>query len=196
MRMSMFVGLILITMGGTTLYQIRNGFFMYVVGQFTYWPPSDPAAVGAAFGDLAAETSETPGVSLGDVAEARLSCISEFAGDAPKSQVGDALHRLNLVLLGVGVNSTSPVIEPNARRLTELRADLTRDARDWRERELREREEARLSDVMEGLMDPEHRMYDGLDLAASFGHLDLRNYVNVLLAGGEALHDCVKSRRS
>ena len=109
--------------------------------------------------------------------------------------MADALRRLNLVLLGVGVNSTSPVIEPNARRVTEIRSDLTRDAGEWTARELREREAERLADVMDGLMDPEHRMYAGLNLSSSFGHIDLRNYVEALVAGGEGLHRCVRNRR-
>lgn len=195
MRMSIFVGLILVALACATLYQTRNGFFMYVMGHATHFPPSEPSEVAAAYDALAAEASETVGVSLGDVAAARLACIERAAGAAPKGVVETALRRLNLILLGAGVNSRSPMIPPDARRVTELRPDLTRDARPWREPDLNQREQRKLDDVMEGLLDPKAAIYRGAGLAASFGHLDLRNQVETMMAGGAAFHGCVEERK-
>ena len=31
MRMSIMIGLVLVTLGGVTLYQMRNGFLMYLI---------------------------------------------------------------------------------------------------------------------------------------------------------------------
>lgn len=195
MRVSIFIGLLLVALACTFLYQTRNGFFMYVIGHATHFPPDAPADISAAFDDLAAAPSETGGVTLGDVTAARLECAGRLSPAASKPQVAEALRRVNLILLGVGITSQSPIIPPDARRLTELRGDLTRDARPWRAPDLNKREEERLRDVLEMLTDPDNRIFAGLDLAAEFAHLDLRNVIDAMLLSGEELHACVKERK-
>ena len=195
MRMSMFIGLILVALACVTLYQTRNGFFMFLVGHATHFPPDDPGEIETAFENLAAEESETIGVSLGAVAAARRACVSAFVGSPPQGVVAAAFRRLNLILLGVGVNSPSPLIPPDARRLTELQGDLTRDARAWREPTLNIREERKLDEVVEDLLEPENEIYRGLGLAESFGHSDLRNYFEAMMAGGETFNICVAERK-
>ena len=195
MRMTILIGLILVTLGGATLYQIRNGFFMYLVGHTTHWPPTEPEAINAEFDELAKTESESPGITLGDVARARVECAEAFTGAPVKANAGEGFRRLNLIILGVGVNSPSPMIEPNARRLTELRPDLTRDARDWIEPALNERETASLRKVLELLLTDENLIYRGVDLNRDFGHLDFERYANALLNGGAPYYDCVRERR-
>lgn len=195
MRMSVLIGIVLVALGGATLYQTQNGFLMYAIGHFTYWPPEDPVAVKAEFTKLASETSETEGITLGQVANARIRCATNVIGAPPKPQVATALRRLNLVLLGVGVRSQSPMIDPKARRLTELRRDLTRDARDWIEPVLNKKATEQFEGVMDSLTDAEHRMYEGVNLTADFGHLDFSKYVEVMLDGGQAFYECVKANR-
>ncbi|MEO1612356.1 MAG: hypothetical protein AAFU55_08400 [Pseudomonadota bacterium] len=193
--MSILIGLVLVVLGGAALYQIRNGFFMYAAGHLTHWPPSEPSEVASAFDALAAETSETQGFTLGDVADARASCATDLIGGAPNEIVAEAFERLNLVLLGVGVNSYSPMIPPNARRMTELRRDLTRDSRPWREPDLNAAAAKQFDEVVDDLTDAENGIYAGLDLVSNFGHLDFTRYVEAMLDGGEPFHRCVAERR-
>ena len=195
MRMSILIGLVLVLLGGATLYQIRNGFFMFAAGHVTHWPPSDPSEVASEFDALASEMSETLGFTLGDVAEARVACAADIIGAAPNETVAEALKRLNLVLLGVGVVSYSPMIPPSARRMTELRSDLTRDSRPWREPDLNAPAAKQFDSVIDGLTEAENRIYTGLDLVSNFGHLDFMKYVEALLKGGEPFHLCVAERR-
>ncbi|MEL7465726.1 MAG: hypothetical protein AAFN79_16780 [Pseudomonadota bacterium] len=195
MRMSILIGLVLVVLGGAALYQIRNGFFMYAAGHLTHWPPSEPADIAAEFTKLEAESSETLGISLGQVANARVACASDVMGASPNETVAKAFRRLNLVLLGVGVNSYSPVIPPNARRMTELRRDLTRDSRPWREPDLNSAASKQLDDVIDELTAAENGIYVGLDLISNFGHLDFTRYVEAMMKGGEPFHLCVADRR-
>lgn len=189
MRISILIGLLLVALGAGALWQVRNGPMAHAIGLLTYWPPEDPAQ---AFDALAREPSETLGVTLGDVAAARLSC----AGGAASPALAKAFMRLNLVLLGAGTRSTAPVIPPHARRLTELRRSITRDQPEWRETGEDKRRDRRIDDVMEVLLEPENHIYDGLGLAGSFAHLDLRRMMEPVVAGDRAFHACVALRRA
>lgn len=195
MRMSILIGLILVLLGGVTLYQTRNGFFMYVAGHLTHWPPSDTAAFVREFDALAAEESETLGLDLGEITDARIACLKEMAPQPPTQSVETALRRLNLVLLGVGVNSQSSVIEPDARRITELRRDLTRDARDWREPDMNEIEAAKLEEVLEALSDRDNPIYVDIGGDDAFWHLDFKKFTKIMLENGEVFHACVMQRK-
>lgn len=196
MRMSILIGFVLVVLGGAALYQIRNGFFMYAAGHLTHWPPAEPSEVASEFDALAAEMSETQGFTLDDVATARMSCAGDIIGASPNETVAGAFRRLNLILLGVGVNSFSPMIPPDARRMTELRRDLTRDSRPWREPALNSAAAKQFDEVMDDLTDAENRIYAGLDLVSNFGHLDFMKYVEAMLKGGEPFHLCVAERRA
>ena len=189
MRLSLAIGVSLVTIGALALYVLRNGFFMFVLGHATYGPPSDPVALAAAFDRLARERSETPGMRVGDLADARASCLAAGA----RKEAQEAFRRVNLILVGAGSGSLSDVIPPLARRVPELRPDLTglagRPARGGPEADL-------VRDALDELTDPEAPIHRGIDLSDGFAQLDLRSLVAALMAGGDRLADCVGRRGS
>ena len=71
------IGVGLILMGLTALYQMRNGALLYAYQQFFFDPPA-AAGLPPAFASLAEMPSATPGVTIGDVATARLLCAEDL----------------------------------------------------------------------------------------------------------------------
>lgn len=195
MRTTILVGLILIALGGSTLYQIRNGFFMYLVGHATYAPPLDEAAALAAFAALAAENAGLPGLTIGMAADARVECAKSLSGVQPGPDAEEAFHRFSLVLLGVGQISRSSIIPPDARRVTELRRDITVTSTEWETQTLNERNAAKLDDTIAGLIDRDAAIFVGLDLSSSYGDLDLRGMTDAMMDKGEAFQACVADLR-
>jgi hypothetical protein len=191
MRATIMVGLILIALGGSALYQIRNGFFMFVVGHATHWPPADEAALAAEFDKLGEEITSVSEVPLRTMAALQSKCVAAITGQTLTAGAEAGFQRLSLILLGAGKNSLSPVIPPLARRIPELRRDLTMPDRDYREPELQEKDETRMRDIFSDLTEPEHPIYLGTGLADNFGHIDLKNQVEAMLNGGSGFHRCV-----
>lgn len=190
MRLLIATGSLLVLAGGVALFVLRNGFFMYLIGHLTYAPPETPEGVAAAFASLSAESSETPGVTLGALADARVDCL----GGAAPATVEKAFRRINLVLLGAGADSLSPVISPEARRTPEIRPDLTRvDAH--RPRALSPRNNARVEAVLEALADPGAPIYRGLDLSKAFAASELRRLVETMETSDDNFQYCVANAR-
>lgn len=190
------MGVLLVALGALALFQVRNGFFLSMVGRATYAPPEEPAAIEAAFRDLAALESKTPGVTLGQVAAARVDCVRTFSGKNFGDGTVKAFTRLNLMLLGAGVDAFAPVVEPQAFRITELRPDFTQDTVAWLGSEMTSNERRNLDNILAGLVDPEHPAYVGIDFSAGFTQFDFSAMVEVMMRGGEAFHGCVAERRT
>ncbi|MEM7545013.1 MAG: hypothetical protein AAF367_05705 [Pseudomonadota bacterium] len=190
MRTTILAGLIMIAIGASALYQTRNGFFMFMVGHATYWPPTAADAVQSEFDALGEVKTSIKEVRLADAAAAQAICVERLSGQSLPAGAARAFERFNLVLLGAGQNALSPIIPPDVRRVPELRRDLTQPDRDYYDPDLRARDEKKLRAVIDDLSEPEHAIYTGLDLRASFGHIDLKNQVEALLNAGERLHQC------
>ncbi len=191
MRATIMVGLILIAIGATALYQLRNGFFMYLVGHATYQVPSDEAALSDAFAALGEEPTPIAAIPLDSVAETQSRCAASVIGKRLPAGAEAAFQRIGLVLLGAGANSLSPVIPPDVRRLPELRRDLTMPYRAYAAPELTEADAQRFRDIVDALTEPEHPIHRGTNLADNFGHIDLKYQVEVMVNGGEPFHRCV-----
>ncbi|QIE56259.1 hypothetical protein G5B40_12790 [Pikeienuella piscinae] len=186
MRLLIATGSLFVLAGGAALFILRNGLFMYLVGHLTYAPPETPEGVTAAFSSLAAESSQTPGVTLGALADARVACL----GGAVPAAVEEAFRRINLVLLGAGSNSLSPVISPEARRAPELRPDLTR-VDTSRPQRMPPRDAARVDALLNALADPAAPIHRGLDLSAGQPASELRRLVDEMESGKESYQNCV-----
>jgi len=194
MRATIFIGLILVALGTSALYQVRNGFFMYVVGHGTYFPAEEDAALVAQFDELGEERTSVGVVPLRDVADAQVRCAREISGKAQTPLVEAAFRRFGLVLLGAGKNSLSPVIPPDARKGPELRRDLTRADRACRAISLTSAKADQLDEIINELTRSDHKIYQGLDLATNFAHLDLRQQITAVLNSGQGFHTCVGGR--
>lgn len=190
------MGVLLVALGALALFQVRNGYFLSMVGRATYAPPEEPAEIEAAFQELAALESRTPGVTLGQVAAARVDCVRTFSGKSFERGTVRAFTRLNLMLLGAGVDAFTPVVEPQAFRITELRPDFTQDTVPWSDVEMTPNERRSFDNILAGLIDPEHPAYDGIDLDAGFTQFDFTAMIEVMMRGGEAFHGCVAERRT
>lgn len=195
MRTTILMGLLLVALGALALFQVRNGYFLSMVGRATYSPPSDPAEMQAAFDRLAALESKTPGVTLGDIAAARVTCARIFSGKQFDPNAVRAFTRLNLMMLGAGVDAFTPVVAPQAFRITEIRPDFTQDATDWKDKVLTVAERRRLDDILSQLVRPDHPAYGGIDFSSGFTQFDFSAMVEVMMRGGRAFHECVAERR-
>jgi len=194
-RATILVGIILVAFGATILYQTRNGFFMYAVGWTMYGPPADEQALAAAFEELSEAESMTAGVTLGAVASARVDCATSLLGYAPNDAARTAFHRLNLMMLGAGMNVQSNVIDPNAYRVTELRRDLTRNAVEWQDEALTTQQRDRLREVFAEMIYAESRSFTDLGLQNNHGALELSRMAEIAVDGGKTYFDCVNDRR-
>ena len=194
MRATIIIGLILVALGATALYQTRNSFFMYVVGHATYFPADEDAALVAQFDELGEERTSIGIVPLRVVVDAQVRCVREVSGKALTPLVEAAFRRFGLVLLGAGKNSFSPVIPPNARKIPELRRDLTMPDREYRPTLLAEAEANQLDELIDELTRPDHKIYQGINLSTNFAHLELRQQVTAVLNSGQGFHTCVGSR--
>lgn len=186
------VGLILIALGAVALYQIRNGFFMYVVGHGTYWPAGGDAELATEFDELGDERTSIGIVPLNTVVDTQLRCATAISGQTLPAGAEAGFRRLSLVLLGAGKNSLSSVIPPDARRIPELRRDITMPDRAYRAPDLDTSQDTKLRDLISDLTEPDHKIYQGIGLAENFGHLDLIKQVNAILNSGEEFHSCVQ----
>ena len=196
MRKTMLIGLALVVAGAMALYQVRNGPFLSLVGQAIYSMPKDTEQLQAAFAKLAETPSATPGVTLAMVAEARLTCALSRIRENPNGSARAAFTRMNLMLLGVGVDTFAPVIDPEAYRLTELRRGLTHDALPWRGQTLNRGEERSLDKIFTELLRIDHPAYADLKLANGFSHYDFTVLTNAMLRGEAEFHDCVAENRA
>lgn len=160
MRLALSLSSLLIGLAGAAVFILYNSFFMCMVGQVTYAPPQSSNALRDAFSALSRETSNTPGVTLGGVADARVVCLNVSL----PPDVAEGVRRLNLVLLGAGARSLSRVIAPEARRLTALRPDLTEEA-GVNFVTLSERQAAVMSAELATLSSPNAPIYRDLDLS-------------------------------
>lgn len=195
MRLSILIGLVMIAGAGFALYKTQNGFFMYAMGHITHGAPATADEAEAAFAAMADEPVDELGATTGGYARARLACVAESAAIQPSDAVAAAFIRLNQVLVGVGANSSASVIAPGARRLAELRPDLTLVDRHRETPDLNARDFTMAKDELDALLDVENPIYAGLDLYSDFGHLDLLKLTNAMEAGGARLFECVRERR-
>lgn len=179
MRLTIAIGLILVLVGGGALYLFKRPEVMAVIGQLSYRPPADDAAMAAAFDDLAADESGLPGVTLGALARARLACIGVSGEEAARQ----AFLRANLVMLGAGAGSFSVVIPPEARRLPALRPDLAGTGP-------ASGSTADSTAILEMLGDPSAPIHRGLSLSDGFAALELRQMLSELATGGDAFSAC------
>ncbi|MFN3260417.1 MAG: hypothetical protein ACE37J_07640 [Pikeienuella sp.] len=184
MRLSLVIGVFLVLIGGGALYATRNAFFMFALGHLTHHPPHDAEAAASAFAHLGAAYSDAPGLTLGEVAEARLACIGAETGAAAK----EGFLRANLVMLGAGAHSLSRVIPPEARKLVELRPDLAFAT--WAGETGTERG-GDATDILSRLADPEAPIHLGLGLSEGFAALELRQLLAALAEHGDAYDSCV-----
>ncbi|MEM7267860.1 MAG: hypothetical protein AAF401_01265 [Pseudomonadota bacterium] len=194
MRVSILIGLGLVVLGAGALYQVRNGFFMATIGAVTYSPPAGAEALDVAFRDLAASTPIQSDATLGQIADARATCVQSLGGKPAKAKVAEAFRRFNLMLLGAGSKSTSSVVDPQAHYVSEIRRSLVNIAAPWRDTELTEPERRRLSDVITVMTSVDHPVYADLDLAGGFLQSDLRDLANIIQFNGRALYDCEQRR--
>ncbi len=184
MRLTLVIGVFLVLFGGGALYATRNAFFMFALGHLTHHPPADAEAAASAFAKLGAAHSDSPGLTLRDVAEARLACIGAETGDAAR----EGFLRANLVMLGAGAHSLSRMIPPEARKLVELRPDLAFAAESGAAGPARGGEAA---DILSRLADPEAPIHRGLGLSEGFAALELRQLLAALAEQGDAYDSCV-----
>ncbi|MFV0474525.1 MAG: hypothetical protein ACK5MQ_10030 [Pikeienuella sp.] len=186
MRLFIALGSLTILTICAVLYLFFQNILFGMVGQLTYDPPADAARLAAAFERLARLPSDTPGVSIGAIADARLACL---AGDREPGAADEAFRRANLVMLGAGVQSFSPVISPEARRVAELRPDLSHADNHTRVK-LAAAPRRSVRKVIESLEEPGAAIYLGLDLSSDAARRELRRLVETLADGGAALRDC------
>ena len=185
MRLTLVIGVFLVLFGGGALYATRNAFFMFALGHLTHHPPADAEAAASAFAQLGAAHSDSPGLTLRDVAEARLACIGAETGGAAR----EGFLRANLVMLGAGAHSLSRMIPPEARKLVELRPDLAFAAGRGEASAAANGGEA--ADILAQLADPAAPIHLGLGLSDGFAALELRQMLAALAEHGDAYDSCV-----
>lgn len=159
-RLLLSLASLLVTLAGVAAFVFYNSAFMCMVGHATYAPPNSGNGMRAAFAALSGEASNIPGVTLGGVADARAACI----GVGLPPPVAEGVRRFNLVLLGAGARSLSPVIAPEARYLSGLRPDLTGEA-GVNFVTLSERQAALAKAELAALANPDAPIYRDLDIA-------------------------------
>lgn len=189
MRMMIAIGALLLLAGGAFLILVKNTLLMVLLGHLTYSPPEDAAEAAPAFAALAATPSPMPGVTFGAQAEARLACVDQAASPAAK----EAFRRVNLVLLGAGAGSLSPLIPPETRRMPDLRPDLAKLELAGSGRG--SGDPAKIAEILAALVDPDSPIHRGLDLRSGVNGLELRRMVDNLSAGGAGFADCVNAQR-
>ncbi|MEX2517696.1 MAG: hypothetical protein WD969_00015 [Paracoccaceae bacterium] len=175
MRLMITIGAILAFVGVAALFVFRNGFLMLALGYLLYAPPDDDATLAAAFDDLAAERSATPGMTLGVAADARITCFAPMAPGAVRA----AFRRVNLVLLGAGSVSYSGVIPPETRRLPALRPDLV-ELGGPRPDSLTPAEAESVNDALKVLNAPDTPIFKGIAFDDPEGRRELRGLVEAL----------------
>ncbi|MGB0410743.1 MAG: hypothetical protein ACPGFA_04070 [Pikeienuella sp.] len=186
------VGLVLVAL--VSLYQMRNGALLYVYQQFFYAPPA-AEGLADAFYELAETESATPGTSLGEVAAARLLCAEELLGARPPLKAEIAFHRLNLILLGAGLGVKSPVVDPVAHYVVEIRGDLGRDTAVYRTTPPSEKRLVTLTERLAQISAIDHRLYDDLLLTIEEHRSGVTVLTDALISGGLPYYECVAKRR-
>lgn len=182
MRIALAIGAFLALLAGGALYATRNAVFMVALGHLTHHPPDDAEAASEAFAHLGAAHADTPGLTLRDVAEARLACMGAETGAAAR----EGFLRANLVMLGAGAHSLSRVIPPEARKLVELRPDLAFVAG-----ETAAAHGGDAAEILSRLADPAAPIHLGLGLSEGFAALELRQLLAALARHGDAYDSCV-----
>ncbi len=191
MRMSLLIGLALIVVGLAALYQTKNGFLMSTIGGVYYSPPEEPEALKEAFEDLGAKGAAENGYLLHQVARARVICTLRQTSEQPTTVATEAFRRLNLMMLGAGVNELSPVIDPQVHYIGEIRRSLLRETAAWRTSRLTRGEVSRLDGLFEALTAIKHPIYADMPLGDGFNHFALRAMVEAMRTSGEAVNNCV-----
>ena len=107
MRASVLIGLALVAVGFVALYQVKNGFLMSSLSVAYYAPPEDPAELQPAFDELGGIEAADGGFYLRQIAQAWIVCTLRQMTELPEDAAIEAFRRLNLMLLGAGVNSLS-----------------------------------------------------------------------------------------
>ncbi len=191
MRVSLLFGLALIAVGLVALYQTKNGFLMSTIGQAYYAPPDEPEALKAAFEDLGGQDAAESGFLLKQVARARVICTLQQTSEQPTQVATKAFRRLNLMMLGAGVNQQSPVIDPQVHYIGEIRRSLLRETVAWRTGNLSRGEVSRLDGLFHELTAIKHPAYTDLALGDGFNHFALRAMVEAMRTSGEVVNACV-----
>lgn len=157
MRLVLSLGSMVIFLGMGFLWFFWHAWFIWLVSHATFFPPDDPDDIGHEFALLAAQESNVPGVTIGDIAQAHVQCIPP----GQPAVVRVAFRRVNLVLVGAGAESLSPLISPDVHRLEWLRPDLTgEDGTDPPPLSKAERE--RVNQVLEDLSKPDSPVLRGV----------------------------------
>lgn len=196
MRMYLLIGLALVAVGMVALYQTKNGFLMSMIGQAYYAPPEEPEALKAAFENLGEQGAAESGYLLRQVARARVICTLRQTSEQPTQVATEAFRRLNLMMLGAGMNRLSPVVDPQVHYIGEIRRSLLRETVAWRTSRLSRGEVSRLDGLFEDLTAIEHPAYADLPLGDGFNHFALRAMVETLRTSGEVVSECVASGKS
>lgn len=191
MRVSLLIGLALIAIGMVALYQVKNGFLMSNIAKVYYAPPAEPEALKAAFDDLGDKDAAGSGYLLKQVARARVICTLRQTGEKPGQVSTEAFRRLNLMMLGGGVNEPSPVVDPQVHYIGEIRRSFLRETAAWRTSRLSRGEVARLDELFHNLTAIKHPAYADLPLGDGFNHFALRAMVEAMRNAGEAVNACV-----
>lgn len=187
----MIIGFVLTVAAVTALYQMRNGVLMAAWQRIVYAPPEEPAALAAAFAELGAFESETPGVALIDVARARLLCAELLAGRRADPVAAQGFVRLNLSLLGAGIRARSPVVAPVSHYIAETAPNLARDMTPASRNSDDAKRRAAMSEHLAVLTDAEHPLMNGLRLTLISSREALDDLTGALTSGGDALAACV-----
>ena len=196
MRASVLIGLALVAVGFVALYQVKNGFLMSSLSQAYYAPPEDPADLQPAFEKLGGMEAADGGFYLRQIAQARIICTLRQTTELPEDAAIEAFRRLNLMLLGAGVNSLSPVIDPQIHYIGEIRRSYLRETATWRPWRLNNGEQSRMDDLFEALTAIKHPAYADLPLGDGFNHYALRAMVTAMRDKGEAVHTCVDEAKA
>lgn len=186
------IGLILVAL--ITLFQMRNGALHATYQRFYYAPPS-AAELPAAFAKLAGSDTSTSGTTLGEVATARLVCAEEIVGVRPALAAEVAFHRINVMLLGAGNGYRSPVIDPDAHFVGELRGDLVQDTAVYRTTPPSQKKIDSLIERLGKISAIDHPLYDDLRLSFQDHRGGVMALVEALVSGGMPYYDCVAEKR-
>lgn len=187
------IGIGLILAGVVALYQMRNGALHYAYQQFYYAPPA-ATELPYAFADLAERDSFASGTTLGEVAAARHACAEDLLGARPPLSAEVAFYRVNLMLLGAGYGYKSPVIDPTAHFVIELRGDLGRNNAVYRTTPPTQKKIDALIERLGQLSAIDHPMFDDLRLTVEEHRSGLMVLVEALISGGQPYYDCVAQR--
>lgn len=196
MRISLLFGLVLIAVGLVALYQTKNGLLMSTIGQAYYAPPEESVALKTAFEDLGGQDAAESGYLLKQVARARVICTLQQTSEQPSQTATEAFRRLNLMMLGAGVNQLSPVIDPQVHYIGEIRPSLLRETVAWRTSRLSRGEVSRLDGLLHDLTAVKHPAYADLPLGEGFNHFAFRAMVEAMRTSGEAVNACVATGKS